>query len=51
MPLILWFGRMRGPWFALGVVPLRVLYYALNAIAAPIGWLHHTLAPRRPRDP
>jgi cellulose synthase/poly-beta-1,6-N-acetylglucosamine synthase-like glycosyltransferase len=52
MPLFLWFGRVRGPWFALGVVPLRVLYYALNAIAAPIGWLRHTLSPRkRLRDP
>ncbi len=49
LPLIRWFGRMRGPWFAIGVVPLRLLYYALNAIAAPIGWLLHTLAPRKPR--
>ena len=40
-------------WFALGVVPLRLLYYALNAIAAPIGWLQYTLALRKHclRDP
>jgi hypothetical protein len=49
LPLLRWLGRVRGPLFALRVVPLRVLYYALNAVAAPIGWLHHTLAPRRPR--
>ena len=46
LPLIRWFARMRGPWFAIGVVPLRLLYYTLNAIAAPTGWLLHTLAPR-----
>ena len=49
LPLFRWFGRERGLWFAVGVVPLRLLYYALNAIAAPIGWLQHTLAPRRSR--
>jgi GT2 family glycosyltransferase len=49
VPLFRWFGRERGWWFALGVVPLRLLYYALNAIAAPIGWLQHTLAPRKGR--
>jgi glycosyltransferase involved in cell wall biosynthesis len=47
MRLLRWFWRVRGPWFALGVVPLRLLYYALNTIAAPIGLLHHALAPRK----
>ncbi len=44
--LLRWFWRERGFWFALGVGPLRVLYYALNVIAAAIGWLQHTLTPR-----
>jgi hypothetical protein len=48
LPLFRWFGRVRGPWFAVRVVPLRLLYCALNVIAAPIGWLHHTVAPRKP---
>jgi len=49
VPLLRWFGRERGLWFALGVMPLRLLYYALNAIATPIGWLQHILAPRKRR--
>jgi hypothetical protein len=48
LPLLRWFVRVRGPRFAVGVVPLRLLYYALNAIAAPIGWLQYTLARRKP---
>jgi GT2 family glycosyltransferase len=32
-PLLAWFGRQRGEVFVIQVVPLRVLYYALNAIA------------------
>jgi hypothetical protein len=32
-PLLAWFGRQRGWRFAVQIVPLRVLYYALNAIA------------------
>ena len=34
MPLLSWFTRVRGPWFALRVVPLRVLFYMECAIAA-----------------
>jgi len=29
-PMIRWFARVRGPRFAAGVVPLRLLYYLLN---------------------
>jgi glycosyltransferase involved in cell wall biosynthesis len=28
--LIRWFARVRGPWFAVGIIPLRLLYYMLN---------------------
>ena len=45
-PLLRWFLRQRGPWFAVAVVPLRLLYYLLNAIAAAIGLARHLLRPR-----
>jgi glycosyltransferase involved in cell wall biosynthesis len=45
-PLFRWFAGVRGWWFALRIIPLRLLYYALNSVAAPIGWLWHTLMPR-----
>ncbi len=35
--LLAWFARMRGWRFALGVVPLRLAYYLLNAVSA--GWV------------
>jgi GT2 family glycosyltransferase len=38
-PLLAWFGRQRGWWFVVQVIPLRVLYYALNAIAVIVGLL------------
>jgi hypothetical protein len=46
LPLFRWFARERGLRFALVAVPLRLLYYMLNAIAVPIGLLHHLVAPR-----
>jgi len=46
LPLFRWFARERGLRFALFAVPLRLLYYMLNAIAAPIGLLLHLVAPR-----
>jgi GT2 family glycosyltransferase len=47
-PLLAWFARERGIWFALRVVPLRLLYYALNGVAAVLGWLQHTWEPTSP---
>jgi GT2 family glycosyltransferase len=47
-PLLGWFARERGTWFALGVVPLRLLYYGLNGVAAALGWLKHTWEPTSP---
>ena len=46
LPLFRWFARERGLRFALFAVPLRLLYYLLNAIAAPIGLGYHLVAPR-----
>jgi glycosyltransferase involved in cell wall biosynthesis len=46
LPLFRWFARVRGLRFAVLVVPLRMLYYLLNAIAAPIGLLYHLVSPR-----
>jgi glycosyltransferase involved in cell wall biosynthesis len=47
LPLLRWFAGERGYRFALLVVPLRLLYYVLNAIAAAIGLVRHAVAPRR----
>ncbi|MDQ4079887.1 MAG: glycosyltransferase family 2 protein, partial [Gemmatimonadota bacterium] len=33
------FARERGGWFALAVVPVRLLSYLLNGMAVTIGWL------------
>lgn len=39
--LLRWFARERGASFALAVIPLRLLYYLLNAVAMAVGgWLH-----------
>jgi glycosyltransferase involved in cell wall biosynthesis len=38
-PLLVWFARHRGWWFALGAVPLRLLYYALNAVSVCLALL------------
>ena len=48
LELLRWFARKRGLIFAFGVVPLQVLYYVLNGIAAGTGMLLHA-ARRRPR--
>jgi cellulose synthase/poly-beta-1,6-N-acetylglucosamine synthase-like glycosyltransferase len=46
LPLFRWFARQRGLRFTLAVIPLRLLYYVLNAIAAPLGLVLHLLRPR-----
>jgi glycosyltransferase involved in cell wall biosynthesis len=45
-----WFARQRGWGFAILVIPLNLLYYAGNAVAAAIGVWQHLMAPR-PADP
>ncbi len=44
LTLLRWFAERRGTWFALGVVPLRLLYYLLNGIAALAGWIAHLVS-------
>jgi GT2 family glycosyltransferase len=44
LPLLRWFAGERGLWFALRIVPLRLLYYGLNLVAAMLGWWQHMLA-------
>ena len=43
------FQQQGGFWFALATVPLNVLYYAINTVAAAWGWiLHLTLGDPQP---
>jgi len=58
MPVIWWnrplygfFERERGFFFALRVVPVHVLYYVLNGIAAGFGWFLHELIGGPSPDP
>jgi hypothetical protein len=39
VPLLAWFARQRGGWFALQIVPLRLLYYILNVVSVAVGLL------------
>lgn len=45
------FERVRGFWFALGVIPLHVLYYCVNGVAASTGWVLHELIGGPQPDP
>jgi glycosyltransferase involved in cell wall biosynthesis len=47
VPLLAWFAQQRGWLFALGTIPLRLLYYALNVVAVLIALLSPSF--RRPR--
>lgn len=37
------YARRRGLWFALRIIPLHLVYYVLNGVAATTGWLMHHL--------
>jgi GT2 family glycosyltransferase len=50
-PLYAFFDRVRGPWFALRVIPVHVLYYVLNGVAAGFGWFLHELLGGPSPDP
>jgi glycosyltransferase involved in cell wall biosynthesis len=50
-PLYGFFERERGFLFALRVVPVHVLYYILNGIAAGFGWFLHELIGGPSPDP
>jgi hypothetical protein len=44
--LIHWFARVRGPWFTVGIIPLRLLYYVLNGAAVGIAMAQRLLGRR-----
>lgn len=47
--LYAWFARKRGVLFVLGVIPLNLIYYLINAISVWGGvFLHHTLGDPQP---
>jgi cellulose synthase/poly-beta-1,6-N-acetylglucosamine synthase-like glycosyltransferase len=46
MPLLAWFARQQGWWFTVRVIPLRILYYALNAISVFLGGYYWAMAGR-----
>jgi GT2 family glycosyltransferase len=48
--LLTWFGRHRGRWFALRVMPLRILYYALNVVSVGLALLPFAFGGLRQRS-
>jgi glycosyltransferase involved in cell wall biosynthesis len=48
--VLAWFARVRGVRFALAVVPLRLLYYVLNAVAVVVASGERLLLLRWPRS-
>jgi protoporphyrinogen oxidase/GT2 family glycosyltransferase len=48
-PLFVWFARQRGWSFSIRIMPLRLLYYALNGISVGLGLL--SLSRKRARVP
>jgi hypothetical protein len=44
--LLAWFSRERGGWFALGVAPFNLLYYAISGVSVAGGVAQHLLAGR-----
>ena len=48
-PLLRWFARRRGVWAAVGVVPLRLMYYTINNVAVIWGTVRHLLQRRSGR--
>jgi cellulose synthase/poly-beta-1,6-N-acetylglucosamine synthase-like glycosyltransferase len=47
-PLYRWFARQRGFLFALGVIPLHLLYHVLSGLAVVIAGVRHALGSRSP---
>jgi glycosyltransferase involved in cell wall biosynthesis len=50
-PLLSWFARHRGWWFAARTIPLRLLYYSLNAVSVWLALLFYAFGSRRKTDP
>lgn len=51
VPMLAWFARRRGFWFALAVVPLNLAYYATSGLAVIGGLVGHMWEGRAPRRP
>jgi GT2 family glycosyltransferase len=49
-PLLAWFARQRGWWFALRAIPLRFLYHALNAVSVWLALLPFGFSRQNPRS-
>lgn len=49
-PLLAWFARQRGWGFALCAMPLRLLYYALNAVSVSVALLPFRFGRQRTRS-
>jgi GT2 family glycosyltransferase len=49
-PLLAWFARHRGWGFALRAMPLRLLYYALNAVSVSLALLPFAFGRQQPRS-
>jgi GT2 family glycosyltransferase len=50
-PLLAWFARHRGWGFAIRAMPLRLLYYALNAVSVSLAVLPFGFGRQHPRSP
>ena len=51
LPLLRFFARARGVWFALRVIPVHLLYYLLNGISFGLGMLLNELIGAPRQDP
>lgn len=47
-PVYAWFAQRRGWIFALGVIPLNLLYYFLSGCSVILGWVAETVRPGAP---
>jgi GT2 family glycosyltransferase len=43
--MFLWFAKVRGPWFALSIIPLRLLFYFTSGFGAAWAMITHRLQP------
>lgn len=51
LPLLRFFARTRGTFFALGVIPVHLLYYILNGVSFGLGMFLHQLVGAPRQDP
>ena len=47
LPLLRWFARLRGWFFAARVVPFVFLYYLISGLAVILGWSGHVWSSRQ----